>query len=106
MNDLQDFMDHIARVWKCDAHRYPELTKMTLEQRKNFLLKHSLLHINKTTGKIAALCEDFDHNGKLMKEELNLSDLSIKMFINALNLAKEVGLSAKDLLSRGPTFLK
>ena len=106
MDNLQLLMDHIATVWKCDAERYPALGVMNGGQRRNFLVKHSLLHIGRTTGKIAAVCEDFDHNNKSEpSEETNLQVATIKLFINVLKLAEEIGLSAEDLLSQAPGYV-
>ncbi len=104
MNDLEALMAKIAEVWKCDEARYPELAGMNDAQKKNFVIKHSVLHIAKTNGKIAALCEDFDHNGTDMSEEAKT--LAVKLFINSLKLAEESGLSTSDLLSRAPNFVK
>lgn len=100
-------MKYIASVWVCDSGRYPALEGMTTDQRRNFLVKHSLLHIGKTTGKIAAVCENFDHVGQTDGEDsVLLQDTVVKLFINTLKLAEEVGLSADDLLVRAPQFVK
>lgn len=107
MQEMQKLMAHLAKVWECNKQRYPELAGMTPDQRRNFLVKHSVLHIAKTNGRIAAICEDFDHNGLIDDDEVTaLQIATVKMFVNALKLAEEVGLSASDLLARAPTFVK
>jgi len=107
MQDLRSLMDHIAAVWVCDPNRYPELAGMNNDQRRNFLVKHSLLHISKTGGKIASVCENFDHEGvpNIQSTEA-LQEGAVKMFVNALKLAEEVGLSADDLIAQSPNFVK
>ncbi len=107
MQTLQQLMGHIATVWQCDPSRYPELEGMNAEERQNFLIKHSVLHITKTTGKLATLSEDYDHNQKIGDDHSeNLKTLATKMFVNSLKLAEEVGMSADDLLHKAPEYIK
>jgi hypothetical protein len=107
VTDLDALMAHIGDTWVCDAARYPELQGMNEEAHRNFVVKHSLMHILKTTGKIASCCEDFDHTHTAGPEEgLLLQELAIKLVVNALKLAEEVGLSADDLLQRAPRYIK
>lgn len=107
MKTLQELMEHITHVWKCDPVRYPELEGMNEVQRKNFLVKHSVLHIAKSNGKVAALCEDFDHS-QVVNEKYSeeLQTLAVKMFVNSLKLAEEAGLPAEELLKKAPTYIK
>jgi len=107
MSTLESLMGHIAAVWVCDPERYPALAGMDDAQRRMFLVKHSLLHVSKTVGKVAAVCEDFDHAGvKGAESAAALQDGVVKLFVNALKLAEETGLSAEDLLRRAPEFVK
>ncbi|HUQ30168.1 MAG TPA: hypothetical protein VM103_01470 [Candidatus Paceibacterota bacterium] len=107
MTDLDLLMALIAREWKCDETRYPELAGMTIPQKRNFLLKHSVLHITKTNGKLATICEDFDHNGELTNDdEMQLQVIAVKMFINALKLAEGVEMSPRALLARAPNYVQ
>jgi len=107
MNDLKKLMDLLATVWKCDPARYPELKGMSAAERQNFLLKHSILHITKTNGKLAALCEDYDHNKQSSPEaDAKMKTAAVKMFINALKLAEEAGVSAEELLEQAPTYIE
>ena len=107
MQTLQTLSEQIATVWKCDSGRYPELAGVTDQERKNFLIKHSILHITKTAGKLAVVCENFDHTRELKEESVEeCKILATKMFINALKLAEEVGVSPDELLQRAPTYIK
>lgn len=108
MKDLQSLMDNIASVWACDPTRYPALEGMDADQRRNFLVKHSLLHVAKTSGKIAAVCEDFDHNNKKEDDsfDIGLQVGAVKLFINSLKLAQEAGLSAEDLFRFAPGHIE
>ena len=100
-------MEHVKKKWVCNPDRYPALAGMNAEERRNFLVKHSLLHITKTAGKLAAICENFDHESKNAPEdEENLKIGVIKLFVNALKLAEEVGLTAEDLLNKAPEYVK
>ena len=106
MENLEQLSTHIASVWKCDASRYPELAYLSEEGQRNFRIKHSILHITKSLGKLAALCEDFDHEDadkEGSKEERK--KLAIKLFINALKLAEESDVSAKELLEKSPEYI-
>jgi hypothetical protein len=106
MNNLDALMQYIAAVWVCDVKRYPELQGKNPDERRNFLVKHSLMHVAKTSGKLASVCEDFDHNGAYEPDsEEMLKGYAVKLFVNALKLAEEVGLSADDLLQRAPRFV-
>jgi hypothetical protein len=106
MKELQELMDHIAKVWKCDEKRYPELAGMNPEQRRNFLVKHSVLHIGKTNGKVAAFCEDADHAGTGLQPSQELRYQAVKMFINALKLAEEVGVGAQELFAEAQNIVQ
>lgn len=107
MNDLQALMQHIESVWACDETRYPALKGMNDDQKRNFLVKHSLLHVNKTVGKIAAVCENFDHANEKQDDHATAQQIgAIKLFVNALKLAQEAGLSADDLLEFAPSHVK
>lgn len=104
MSDLKSLMDHIAQVWNCNPECYPELAGKNAEQRRYHLLKHSHLHISKTAGKIAAVLEDYDHNGHgKPADNAILETAAVAMFVNALKFAEEVGLSAEALLERAPS---
>jgi len=106
MKDLHGLMRHIAAVWVCDPSRYPALAGTSEEQRKKFLLNHSILHIDKTKGKVAAILEDFDHTGRFTPgADAELKELAIKSFVNVLKLAEESGVSAQELLARAPDYV-
>lgn len=114
MKTLQQVMTHIAQMWRCDPDRYPALREMTPDQRLNFLVKHSLMHISKSTGVLGAECENFDHHGgfpdytgKVRSPNAPvLQTAAVKLFVNSLKLAEEVGLSAEDLLELAPQYVK
>ena len=106
MENLEQLSEHIAKIWVCDASRYPELAHLSEEGQQNFRVKHSILHINKSLGKLAALCEDFDHEAAAKEEFVaERKKLAIKLFINALKLAEESDVSAKELLEKSPEYI-
>jgi hypothetical protein len=106
MDDLKKLMGHIAKVWECGVERYPALRNMGPNERRNFLVNHSLLHVTKTLGKLAAACEDYDHKGSSASRVQEAEDAAIRLFVNSLKLAQEAGLTAEDLLTRAPSFVK
>jgi hypothetical protein len=107
MHTLQELIDHIGKTWVCDAARYPELAGMSEVDRLNFIIKHQVLHLSKTTGKLATLAEAYDHSREGLGEASEeLRNLATKLFINSLKLAEEVGMSADDLLTRSKEFVK
>jgi len=105
MQTLQQLTEHIALVWKFVPERYPDLAGESAEQRESFLIKHLLLHLTKNMGEIAALCEEFDHRQRINRRQ-RLQIATIKMFVSVLKLAEESGLSAADLLSQAPGFVR
>ena len=107
MSDLQGLMNHIAALWKCGPERYPALRGMSPAQRKIFLTKHSLLHMDKHMGNIAAVGEAYDHTDILNPAgEEKLKTETAKMFVSVLKLAEELDMDAAELLKRAPSLVK
>lgn len=106
MSQLSRLMKHISATWVCDETRYPQLAAMSAAERQDFVVKHSLLHLMKTMGKIAAVCEHLDHGEPYAhKDAAELEASAVKLFVNVLKLADELGLSADDLVRRAPEYV-
>lgn len=104
LSNLQDAIDYIASRFVFDAAHYPLLEKLSPEERLHFSINHSLQHMNKQLGRIAAHLEDRDHGGagnpELLKEAV------VKEFINVLRLSELLNLTADDLYAAIPKYLK
>ncbi len=101
---MQDAMDYIASRFVFDDASYPLLKKLTPEERQDFAVNHSAQHMAKQLGKIATHLEDKDHGGTgnpdLLKAAL------VKEFINILRLSELLNISAEELLSSVPEYMK
>lgn len=71
--------------------------------KKAFALSHSVHHMQKSVGKLAAECERYDHGGKL--DDAAIKEGVVKMFINSVKLAEEMGINAEELAASVPTFM-
>lgn len=107
MTDIKPTSELIAQVWKCKTLRYPETAGMNDDQRMNYLVKHSLLHIGVTVGKISKVCQARDHKKEFTEEERKaLKHEATALFVNSLKLAEEVGLTPEELVAQAPSFVR
>jgi len=100
MKTLTEAQKFITEKYKNTESSYPELAKLSDEERVKFDVRHCALHSVKIAGKLAAVSEDADHGENLDTEKVK--KLAVKELINALVLAGRVGLSAEELLKRIP----
>jgi len=100
MKTLAEAQKFITEKYKNTEKNYPELAKLSGEERVKFDVRHCALHSVKLAGKLAAVSEDADHGENLDTEKVK--KLAVKELINALVLADRVGLSAEELLKRIP----
>ena len=98
MKTLAEAQKFITEKYKNTEENYPELAKLSDEERVKFDVRHCALHSIKIAGKLAAVSEDADHGETLDTEKVK--KLAVKELINALVLADRVGLSADELLKR------
>ncbi len=98
MKTLTEAQKFITEKYKNTEKNYPELAKLSGEERVKFDVRHCALHSVKLAGKLAAVSEDADHGGSLDTEKVK--KLAVKELINALVLADRVGLSADELIKR------
>lgn len=103
LKDLQEAIDFIASKFVFDEMEYPLLAKLTPEERLQFSLHHSLQHLMKQLGKIAAHLEDKDHGGEGDSEELRRAFM--KNFVSTLRLAELLGIDADELLTSIPKYV-
>ena len=98
MKTLTEAQKFIAEKYKNTGENYPELAKLSDEERIKFDVRHCALHSVKLAGKLATVSEDADHGESLDVEKVK--KFAVKELINALVLADRVGLSAEELLKR------
>lgn len=104
---LQDVMGIIAKKYVFKKENYPNMDDSSVETVRAFAINHSVLHMQKTLGKIADVCEVYDHTGKQSLDGLNtVGSATVKMFINTLKLAEEIGISAEQLIAEVDTFFE
>lgn len=97
LKNLQEAIDFIASKFVFDETGYPLLAKLTPEEQLQFSLHHSLQHLMKQLGKIAAHVEDKDHGGEGDVEALRR--VFMKSFVSTLRLAELLGIDADELLT-------
>lgn len=100
---LAQVMSYIGTRYTFTPEHYPSLEGVTLEQKKAFAVSHSIHHMCKSMGKLAAECERCDHGGVM--SDAALEEGAIKMFINAVKLVEELGLTSQDLAGRVSKYM-
>lgn len=89
--ELQKLMEVVEANWHFDGEKYPHLPEgLDIEAQQNFILKHILLHQQKTLGKLAEICESVDHGAEM--DLIKLGEVAGKMFVNTLRLAMVSGM--------------
>ena len=101
--DLAKVMSFIGACYTFTPEHYPSLEGVTPDQKKSFAVSHSVHHMCKSMGKLAAECERHDHGGVMSDAALEKG--AVKMFINAVKLIEELGLTAQDLADRVPEYM-
>ena len=94
-SDLATIMRYVGKRYAFTPDNYPGLRGIPPEQRKVFAVNHSIHHLYKSLGKIAAECEASGHSGVL--DEKALRRAVAKTFVDALRLAEELGMTAAEL---------
>lgn len=97
-------MDSIGERYAFTPEQYPALKEATPEARKAFAVSHSMYHMAKSVGKLASECEAADHGSEM--DEVALRRATVKMLINVLKLAEELGMDADDLIREVPQCMK
>ena len=103
MNQLQKLMDDVATEWAIIPESYPEIAGKNSEQIFDFGVRHSALHLAKSSGKIARYAEACDHG--TAGDRAELKETTIKLFLSVIRLAHLQGLSAEDVIALAPSFI-
>lgn len=94
--DIDRLIKFTAKHFVFDDKMYPELANASDEHRFMFAVRHSALHIAKTSGKIAAISEALDHGREVDITQLK-TDIP-KAFVTVLRLAEVIGMSEDDII--------
>ncbi|MBP6911856.1 MAG: hypothetical protein KBB88_01485 [Candidatus Pacebacteria bacterium] len=104
---LQELMSLIGSKYVFNKENYPKLDDSSPETKQMFAISHSNFHMQKSLGKIAEVCEEYDHKGNRTHQGITkVEESTVKMFINTLKLAEELGFSAEELFERVEQFYK
>src|SRR3989344_1331344 len=94
--DIDRLIKFTAKHFIFDEKTYPELANVSDKQRLMFAIRHSALHLAKTSGKIAAIGEAIDHSKEVDMAQLK-TDIP-KVLITVLRLAEVIGMSENDII--------
>ena len=101
--DLSSLMTFIGERYTFDEEHYPGFNHLSDQQKLLFVVRHSALHMMKSTGKIAAEAETADHGSSM--NSYNLKVATTKMLVTVLKLAEELGISGDELAAYVPTVM-
>lgn len=94
---LQDLMDLVTREWPFNEENYPLLKGCSDEEKKQFAIRHILIHMVKAHGQLAESVEPWDHGRN--ERNLGLCRAVGKLFKEILRLAEIAGITADQLIS-------
>lgn len=100
--DLTSLMVFIGARYTFTSEHYPDIPELPAD-RLPYAVRHSALHMMKSTGKIAAEAEAADHGGDMSIENLKIA--TTKMLVNVLKLAEELGMSGEELAANVPNVM-
>ena len=100
---LASLMAFIGARYTFTNEHYPAADLSTPDKVRAFAVSHSLKHISKSAGKIAAETEAQDHGGTM--DEKNLRIATAKLLVNTLKLAEELGMSPDELVAMVPRVM-
>lgn len=103
MKDLQKTMNYIDKRYVFNSENYPELELSTENDKIDFGIRHSVLHMQKSLGKIAEYSEERDHGQLGSKRDVKVA--TAKMLMHVLRLASVQGISADELLKMVPKVM-
>lgn len=98
--DLQELMNVVEDVFRCDENVYWKLGHLPKEKWDYEIISHSSRHLSKSAGKMAAICEDYEHGASFDKEKAR--DVVLSATATVCKLATMLDMSAEDLLKGVP----
>jgi len=104
VKDLQELMDLVQRVFRCDPSVYWKLKHLPEDKWDNEIITHSALHLTKSAGKLAAISEAYEH-GKPFDTE-GAKEITLSALSTVLKTAKMLGMTAEDLFTGVPLVIQ
>lgn len=104
MHNLSEALNEIALAYPFTEKEYPELATYSKGQQKKFAIKHSILHIAKSLGKLATVSEHIDHGSELNRH--SLQEATIKILVNTLRIAELQKLQEAEIYQEIPKVLR
>lgn len=95
--DIEKLSEFIEERWQFEESNYPPLVGMDEEEKKRFIARHILMHLQKELGKLARVCEPVDH-GKPF-DTSQFPEILRDLIIESLRLSKVVGVSTADIIA-------
>lgn len=102
--DLQELMDIVETVFKCDEKVYWKLLHLPKDKWDNEIISHSSRHLSKSAGKLASICEAYEHGAPFDKEEAK--SITLSALATILKNATMLGMTSKDLLEGVPNKIE
>lgn len=97
-------MKSIVDKYQFNGKNYPGFDALAPDEQFLFSVEHSILHMNKSLGKLAAEAEAADH-GEAMNV-INLHTATVKMIVNSLRLAEILKLTPENVVEMIPIVMK
>jgi hypothetical protein len=102
---LAELMAEINSRYVFNPINYPALAHVPDDMRVAFIVSHSLHHVSKSHGKLATIVEAADHSGRPVNPE-DAREGVLKLLLNGLKLASELGITPSQILAEVPKLLK
>lgn len=105
MQTLDKAHDYINRWYRLTGENCPLLRHdLSPTEGRAFIITHGVKHIQKAIGVIATETEVADHGVGMRPDALQTA--TVKIFINAMMMAHELGLSPADIAAAVPAAMK
>jgi len=101
--ELVELTELVAKHWPFDESNYPRMQGLSEGDRKEFALRHILMHQQKAVAKLTEVIEPLDHGAA--PDEGKLRQATRNFLINTLRLAAVAGISAEELAASVQNWL-
>ncbi|MAZ40755.1 hypothetical protein CL654_01385 [bacterium] len=102
--NLQELIDLIDKVFWCDEEVYWKLRHLPKERWDYEIISHSSRHLSKSAGKLASVCEAYEHGTDFDKDKAK--DITLSALATVLKIASMLEMTAEDLLEGVPKKIK
>ena len=92
---LNELMEFLGNAWQFNGKNYRGFDELNERGKRLFPLKHSILHISKSLGKLSTEAEKADHGDEADKRQLRI--VTAKLVATSLHLAVHLDISPGSL---------